>query len=138
MLPGGGCGEMFFDKKTIDGELQQAGGTIEWVSGIGLGISFSPETTDDQIAALSKTIQVAVWISLRNARITERTLSRLNGAPRLEDLDLGNVPLELASIEPFLQATPTIRKVTVSKQLLGAPELERLRTIHPTVQFAES
>ena len=126
---------MPIDASKIEKDVASAGGRFEWLSDIGAGISFPPETTDDDFCHLGESVRAAVWISLKDTLVTDRTFSLLEGAPALEEVDLTGTHVTGAGVRKLLTRTPTIRKLGVSGGRIGSVALARIRKKWPNVEI---
>ena len=129
--------EMRIDEGKIEKDVASAGGRFEWLSDVGAGMSFPPETTDDHVCHLGESIRAAVWISLKDTLVTDRTLSLLEGAPVLEAVDLTGTSITYIGVRKLLETTPTIYELTVSGSHIGIAELAHMRKKWPKVQIVE-
>ncbi|MFO1019702.1 MAG: hypothetical protein U0903_03275 [Planctomycetales bacterium] len=117
----------------LEKQLDSVGGRLEWVSDIGLGLSFAPETTVDVIEGLQETILKSVWINFDETQITDRTLALLERSPVLESLSLKSTRMTVEGLRRFLRAVPTLAQLDLSAGVFGSDEMDALRAAFPRV-----
>lgn len=118
---------------SIETELESVGGRLEWVSDIGLGLSFAPETTELMIEGLREIILKAVWINFDGIQITDRTLALLERSSVLESLSLKSTRITVEGLRRLLRAVPALVQLDLSAGILDSDEIDSLRGGFPRV-----
>ena len=122
--------------KRIKEEIAWTGGTLEWASDRGVGVSFPRGTTDDTSTRIPCCIQYAAWISWADTGVTDLSIPILARAAVLKNLNLSGTRVTAAGIRQLLERTATIWKLEVSA-IVNRTEVQRFRTQWPKVEIIQ-
>ncbi len=123
------------DERQAESVIARVGGTIEWVSPVGFGMSFPASLTDSDLTTIREVFEHAVWIKLGSTAITDAGLVLLAGAAVLEDIDLYDTLVTKEGIQKLLTRTPSIQRVVLPRLSINDAGRALLASSWPRVEF---
>jgi len=118
----------------IKRELAEVGGTLEWKTKFGIGVSFGTSTNDDCLKKIPTCLRNAVWINLSNTCVTDAGLQLLEQASVLEHLNVMGTSVTTAGVSQLLESAKTICKLELPDNL-GTEDRKRIQAAWPSVEL---
>lgn len=114
-------------RRDVLAQLAAAGGGLEWETTAGLGIRFAGCRSRIDFASLAAILAHAVWLDLSDANVHDHEVLGLPPLPALESISLARTFVSAKGAETLVRCCPGLISLTISKGMLDASDLARLR-----------